>query len=398
LRVMRTLLPAAALLCACDTGTVTQIGMHDDTQEVQRAVDAGGVVTLQRRNYLLTRTIVISRSNTIIQGAGPQTVLEFRPSLPQIHCVNDRAFTTPCDVVSTPRRQIAAPIAIGDQFLIAVGDASDLRPGDWLIITEMDRKIGDVVVVDWAQVQAASGSTIQVQLPFRTPFATARTWDPDHSGLGFRKLPQLTEGTQFRNLDIVVPDSGQNAPGISVFAALHTSIENVNVHDFNGQALYCYLSKGLVIKNSSGNSGAGINEFAATVDLELTGDTFSSDLHAGVGLDLGTGFFRVSENSIPVSYNVGMYLLYGVHDGTMTNNGISFVKSSTNAIGILARGTQNAGITNNFLVGGEGAASQGISIGPEFTADVTIPSLNNTITPNSFGPSWSVDYDPSNQP
>jgi parallel beta helix pectate lyase-like protein len=396
LRTILTLLLAAALLCAC-TGSVTLTEKRDDTTDLQKKVDAGGLVTLQRRKYLLTRTIVVRKSNTVIQGSGPRTVLEFRPTLPQIGCVNDRAITTACDVVPVARRQIAAPIEIGDHSFTAVGDASDLRAGDWLIVTEMDRRIGGVVVVDWAQVQAASGTTIEVRMPFRTTFPNARTWDPDNSGLGFSKLPRLTEGIQFRNLSIAVPDSGENAPGISVYAALHTSIENVTVHDFNGQALYCYLSKDIVIKNSTANSGAGLNEFAATVDLELNGNTLSSDANAGAGLDLGTGFFRVIENKIPTSHNAGMYLLYGVHDGTMSNNRISSVKSSGNAIGILARGTQNVRIANNFLAGGEGIASQGISIGPEFTADVPIPSRNNTVTPNRFGPPWSLKYDPSNR-
>ena len=93
-----------------------------------------------------------------------------------------------------------------------------------------------------------------------------------------------------------------------------------------------------------------------------------------------------------------MYLYVGIHDGTMNNNQISFVRSSGNAIGILARGTQNVSITNNYLVGGEGAASEGITIGREYSADVPIPSLDNVIAPNAFGPSWGMDYDPSNLP
>jgi hypothetical protein len=324
---------------------------------------------------------VVRKSNTVIQGAGPETVFLFKPAFPQVHCVNDRAFTTPCDAGNTPRRRIAGPIAVGDKVFGASDDVSDLHPGDWLIITEKDRMPGEVVAIDWAQVASVSGSSVQVQTPFRTAFPNARTWDPDHSGLGFFKLPQLVEGAQFRNFTVVVPDSGQGAPGISVFAAQHTLIENVTVQDRNGQALYSYLSQDLTVSKSSGDSGKTLNEFAATV---------------------GTGFFQVTKNSVPSSLDAGIYLLAGVHDGTLTGNSISFVQSSNaaanpgNAIGILARGIQRVTVTNNDLAGGAGAGSMGISVGADYYLDVPISSSGNMIVPNDFGAAWGADYDPTN--
>jgi len=204
---------ATLVFAGCGAGS-------DSTADIQAKVDAGGTITFPPGTYLLTRTIVVGKSNTVIQGAGPETVFLFKPALPQVHCVNDRAFTTPCDAGNTPRRRIAGPIAVGDKGFGASDDVSDLHPGDWLIITGNDRIPGEVVAIDWAQVASISGSSVQVQTPFRTAFPNARTWDPDHSGLGFFKLPQLVEGAQFRNFTVVAPDSGQ---GLLAFLSLQRS-------------------------------------------------------------------------------------------------------------------------------------------------------------------------------
>jgi hypothetical protein len=391
-------LSAALLLMGCGAG------FHDDTADVQRAVDAGGSVTFPAGTYILKQTIIVRKSNTIIQGIGPETVFVFEPTLPQVHCVNDRAFTTPCDVITTPRRQILGPIAIGDESFVSAGDVSDLHTDDWLIIEDLDRKAGDVVVVDWAQVGAVFGSTVGVQVPFRTAFPNVREWDPKLSGLGYYKIPQLVEGVQLRNLKIIVPDSGQNAPGISVFAALNTQIDSVTVQNSHGQPLYSYLAKNLTIQNSNGIGEQVLNEFGATVDLRLNDNSFSTDRSAGLGLDFGTGFFQVTRNVVPSSSNIGAYLLFGVHDGSIQDNSISFVGTSGATgdsgvvVGLLARGTQRVVITNNFLAGGAGPTSIGISIGPAYGLDTLTPSLGNTVSPNTFGPLWGVDYDPSNAP
>ena len=391
------------LLCAICLAECGCAGARAPVTDVQKAVDAGGTIIFPAGTYILTQTVVVRNSDTIIQGVGPETVFVFKPTLPPVHCVNDRAFTTPCDDESGPRRPITVPIAVGDRSFIAGTDVSDLRSGDWLIITEKDRTAGDVISIDWAEVASVSGETVYVESPFRTAFSTAREWDPMHSGLGFWKISHLIQGVQFRNLRIVVPDSGQGAPGISVFAALNARIENVTVEDPDGQALYSYLSKGVTIHNCFGKGGQILNEFAATVDLTLYNNRFTSTSETALGLDFGTAFFSAAENTIPSSLDIGMYLLNGVHDGSVAVNSLSFVNSGGiynhgSAIGILARGTQHVNITNNYLAGGAGAASIGISIGPAYDADIAIPSFGNTVTPNFFGPSWGEDYDPSNSP
>jgi hypothetical protein len=328
----------------------------------------------------------------------------FKPTLPLVHCVNDRAFTTPCDVLTTPRRQILGPISIGDDSFFSLGDVTDLRPDDWLIIEEIDRKAGDIVVVDWAQVASVLGQRVRVKTPFRTVFPDSRTWDPNLSGLGFYKIPQLIEDVTIRNLKIIIPDSGQNTAGVSVFAALRTRIRNVTVENSYGQPLYSYLAKDLTIQNSHGIGGPVLNEFAATVDLKLKDNTFASDGDAGLGLDFGTGFFQVRRNVVPYSLNAAMYMLFGVHDGSVKDNSFSFVRisdataNSGFAIGFLARGIQHVDFTDNYLEGGAGSGSVGVSVGPAYGLDVLIPSIGNTVVPNIFGPLWGIDYDPSNTP
>jgi hypothetical protein len=382
--------------------TVTDCGPAPQTgADIQKLVDAGGIVRVPAGTYDLTQTIVVRKSNTIIQGSGPGTVFIFKPTLPQIHCVNDRAFTTPCDVIDTPRRQITHSIAVGDLSFTASGDLSDLQPGDWLIIDESDRHVGPVIV-DWAQVTSVSGDVVQVRTPFRISFPKTREWDTAGvgSGLGFRRIPKLVEGVQFRDFTVIVPDSGEGAPGISVFAAKGTLIDGVIAQARNGQPLYSYLAKELTICNSygDGTQSQSACEFASTVDLTLKNNTFSSD-SAALALDLGTGFFEVSRNYLPSSANIGLYLLYGIHDGTVNDNLISFVRSAGgNAVGIAVRGSQRVTIARNYLAGGFGSASIGLTIGHAYGTDVSIMSSQNKITPNFFGPLWGVEYDPSNTP
>jgi hypothetical protein len=382
---------ALSFLCGCGS-TAGVEGMN-----VQKAVDRGGTVNFPAGTYLLTQTIVIHKSNTIIRGAGRGTVFVFMPGLPQVHCGNDRAFTTPCDVVDTTRRRITGPIAIGDSSFNSSDSVEDIRPGDWLIIEDKDRKPGEVVNIDWARVATVSGNTVLLRSPFRTAFPNTRPWDESQSGLGFFVVPRLVQGIQFRDFTVRVPDSGANAPGISIFATMNAVIDNVEVNDSNGQPLYSYLSKGLRVTNSRGNGDQVLNEFAATVDLTVRDNIFSSN-SAAIGLDFGTGYFDISDNKLESSVNSGFYLLDGVHDGMASRNSIQFVRSPSSAIGVLARGTQRVTITDNYLEGGAGPASIGLSIGPAYDLDLPISSFGNIVNPNAFGSLWNIDYDPSNVP
>ena len=74
----------------------------------------GAAQSFSARTYHLTRTITISRSGTVILGAGPSTVFEFQPSKQLQHCANDRVFTTPCTLYARTPRAIAASISAVD--------------------------------------------------------------------------------------------------------------------------------------------------------------------------------------------------------------------------------------------------------------------------------------------
>jgi Right handed beta helix region len=365
--------------------------------DIQKAVDAGGTVKFPAGTYVLNDTIVVRKSNTIIEGEGDRTIFLFQPTPPARHCINDRAFTTPCDAADKPRRRISAPIAIGDTSFTTADNVDDLQPGDWLMVMERDGQPGEVVIFDWMEVASAFKNTVNTKTPFRVAFPNLRPWDSIRSGLGFYLTSKPVEGVQFRSFQISVPDSGINAPGISVFAAKDTTIDNVTVHDVHGQPLYSYLSKGLTIQNCRTFGNQVLSEFAATVEMSIKNNVFSGATTA-VGLDFGSAFFALDQNTVPVSADSGIYLLYGVHDGTVNNNSVGFVNSQSSAIGILVRGTQNVTITGNTLEGGAGPASKGVSIGPEYQADQTLWSSGNVIAPNSFGPSWAYDYDPENLP
>jgi hypothetical protein len=376
----------------------------DDTDAVQNAVDQGGVVTFSARTYYLSRTIVISHSNTTIQGAGPQTLFKYRASTTLHHCTNDRVFTTPCGIDDNPPRRVATAISVGDVSFSATvaSDVSDLQAGDWLLVSDIDSVIGDRVAADWAQVASVSGTVVHVRTPFRMAFTNAREWNPGHSGLGFQRISPLVENITFRNFSMEVPEAelGSGAAGISIFNALHTTINQVVADDFNGQPLYSYLSKDLTITNSEGSGQNILSEFAATVDLNLSDNHFSETGAAGLGLDLGTAFFVVSKNYVDMSSNVGAYLLYGVHDGTFSENQIALVGSSggaQSAFGLLVWGTQDIAVTGNHLAGGAGPQSTGISV-RSITGEIPMPSTSVQLVNNSFGNGWILDYEAGTTP
>jgi hypothetical protein len=406
-------LPSAAwftlLLSGCGAGGAPTPSEHpapvqDDTDAVQSAVDHGGLVSFAARTYHLSRTIVITQSNTTIEGLGPQTVFQFRASATRQHCVNDRAFTTPCGIDDNPPRRIAGAIAVGARSFTAAAaaDTADLLPGDWLLITDADPVIGDRVAGDWAQVDAVVGTVISVRTPFRTAFTTARSWDPGRSGLGFQLLGPVVQNTEFRNFSISVPDAGSGtaAVGISVYAALHTIIDHVSSTSFAAQPLYSRFAKDLTITDSSASGHGVLSEFATTVDLTIRGTSFSEQDAAAMGLDLGTAFFEVADNDLEMSSNVGAYLLYGVHDGTFEGNRLAFVDNSDAAVGafgLLLWGVQNVTVSSNYLAGGAGPDSTGISV-RDIASEIAMPAIDVSLSGNIFGAAWVRDYEPGTHP
>jgi hypothetical protein len=264
-------------------------------------------------------------------------------------------------------------------------DVADLVPGEWILINDYDSVIGDRVAVDWVQVQSVEGLTVNVTKPFRMAFTTARPWVPAKSGLGFEPITPLVENIALRDFTITVEQvAGTGAAGISLFGALNATVDNVTVNDPAAQPLYCYLSKGVTFTNSQAIGGTILSEFASSVDVAISNNRFTSDT-AGFGLDLGLGFFQVTGNAVEHSGNTGIYLLYGVHDGTVSVNDVSYVDAATagyNAIGILLQGSQNIEVTGNQLAGGAGTASVGILVEAHM-GELLEPNTGNSVTGNT---------------
>jgi len=388
------LLSSTVVACGASDGVsitgspAVQPPVQDDTAAVQAAVDKGGVVSFSARTYHLTRTITITHSGTVIVGAGPATVFEYQPSQQLQHCANDRVFTTPCTLYATVPRRIAAPINIGDTALSATSaaDVADVQPGDWLLINDFDSAIGDRVAVDWVQVASVSGLTINVMQPFRMSFTTARPWLAHKSGLGFERIP-LIENIELHNFKVVVERTpSPNTSGIAIFGALNSKIDNVAVSNYNGQPLYSYLAKGITITNSEGIGASVLSEFASTVDVTIRNCHFSSTGGTGFGLDLGSAFFAVDGNSVDQSANAGIYLLYGVHDGTVTENRVGYVGNTVeggSAAGMLIWGSQNVVVSDNYLAGGFGPASIGVSI-RSYKGELLEPDAGVTLSGNTI--------------
>jgi hypothetical protein len=123
-------------------------------------------------------------------------------------------------------------------------------------------------------------------------------------------------------------------------------------------------------------SATVMNEFAATVDLQLLDSTFASSGGAAIGLDLGTGFFTINEDTVTESVNVSTYFFVGVHDGVMENTTVA--PASANPAGyavlsLLGDGAYNCTVTNNTL-------PDPVIIQPDENEAVPVLATNDTVT------------------
>jgi len=52
---------------------------------------------------------------------------------------------------------------VGDTSFTATDDASDVQPGEWLLINDYDSVFGDRAAVDWVQVESVAGNVVARQ-------------------------------------------------------------------------------------------------------------------------------------------------------------------------------------------------------------------------------------------
>lgn len=350
----------------------------DDTAEIQARLDLGGVVQLDARTYHLTRTLMVWQSGTTLQGKGDATVIEFSPTEPRKHCTTDRVITTRCALSSTAPLGVAGPIRVGDTSFTVINadDAANLGAGDWVLIGSWDPGILDgvthtayVTTVDWVQVASVSGATVTVTEPFRQEFVNLFPYKSTAGntaiGLTFQKI-LVTRDITVQSLKIVVAD-GIGAAGVCVLSTLNANVNHVTVITKASQPLYSEYSKGATFDSNTVTGGNTLSEFATSVDLTISNNSFSAAAAPGIGLDLGTGYFTVTGNTLHASANAGIYALYHVHDGVISGNVLDkviTVGGAARSIGILLEGSPDIKVTGNTLLGGVGATSVGILFAP----------------------------------
>lgn len=370
---------------------VTPTPPADETATLQAALDTGAVVRLDGRTYNITKSLRMTMSNSALIGT-TGTVIEFHAALvgtPRQWCVNDRAIAVQCGLASTVPLPLSAGIAKGDtSFQVQnLSDAETLNPGDWVIITICDPGIADAnthlgypTYVDWVQVASVVGTTVHTVAPFRMAFPNTLAFITNSSGLGFVKTPNVS-GISLQNLTIKV-DAGAPAAGIYVLGTRGTTLTNVTIVNLTSDPVYTEQSQGFTLAGCTITGGDVLSELAESVDLSITGSTFTST-NLSIGLDLGTGFFTIENNTLPQNGRVAIYALYNVHDGTITNNQIAGLTSNVSygAVGVLLYGSPNISVTGNTITG-PGGPGVGIQASGDSHAAIYEPSTGDVQSAN----------------
>lgn len=373
-------------------------GITDDTTALTSALAAataagGGEVIIPYGSLRTTQRTFITSSNITLSARGEAEIL-FQPTTP---AVDDRALVihagdSPAGFSAL--RPINAAIAIGAGTFTSTNggaDVSDLVAGDWLTVEERDTGIGDIVIFDWVQVASVAGSVVTTYAPFRTAFpGTHCTGAFTTTCINFRRITNVVRNVTIRDLTIRTTNTTNSLVGISVGIAREVRIYNTTSQPARGNAYYSYRSAAVSLEGNNQRRNLGqSSEFAATVDLSLIGNNFSTvDTTANTAsltLDFGTAFFTVVGNRINNSANIGVQLLYGVRHGIFSSNLISFVRrESIDPFGISSLGSTSVVVANNVLSGGllGGGGSTGIGFGDTSTLTVNILSAGNIIGPN----------------
>ncbi len=360
------------------------------------------------KSYRLTTSLQIT-----LAGCSGSTfdfnhaLIRFAPQGPPwIGPVNDRLLYIESNY-GLPH-QVSQAIAIGDTSFTAAApeQTADLEPGDWLIVREFDAGIGDIVSFDWVQVESVTGRTVAVQHPFRVAFSVARPWTAAQSGSEFVKITSLLRGVTIRNCNFVQGDAGRNLPTIHVGVALQTVVSNCLVENSRGQALYIYQAKDVVIDSfRSVNGGSVSSELAASVDVVVRNSAFGVEragkrpalaLTSPLTLDFGTAFFSLADNHFCSAGNIGVQVLYGVHDGTFTANYLGPVRAATiKPVGIVGRGVFKVKVAGNTFAGAD-LGGVAIDFGDTGTLSVNITTAGNVVGENRIS-GFTTHFGPKNK-
>ena len=353
----------------------------DDTAALQALLNLGGTVTLEARTYHTTKSLFITKSGTVLQGAGNATVIEYAPPATIESCKSAAAIQILCGPANTMPQALSTPIAIGDTS-IQVANSAGLSVGDWLIVGDWGVFGTYTTVVDWVQVASISGNSLGLTSPARVSVSTTRPFAPFSSGAGWMRAVPVS-GVVLQDLTVRVDDAGNTSNVVAIYleGTRNTVVTRVTVDNPLGNPLTGYFSKGATFSYDTVVQGRVISEFASAIDLTIEHCQFNRNV---IGLDLGTAFFKVLDNVINGSENTGIYALYGVHDGTISGNTVGYVgiNGDANATGILMEGDQNVSVSGNTLLGGAGSASVGVYNVSYVDANWNLPATGNTFTSN----------------
>lgn len=398
--------PSTSYRVDVSTFGATGDGVVDDTRALLRAVAAvcshgrGGILYFPAGRYRYSQTLRFvgsACSNVVLEGDGPSATLDFSPRGDLKDTFNDRAIYVESGV--SELQPIASPIPRGAvSFQVArAATAQRLNPGQWLVVSERDPRAGEIVIIDWAQVDHVSETNVFVRHPFRTEFPAAHTFTAGKSGLGYQPISSLLENFHVRNVRFVHRDTGAVVPILNIGMALRTRIEDVIVDNAAGNGIAIYRAKDIGLKNLSiVNAATQANEIAATIDFAVTSSSFgfeSSNVTRGraantaaLDIDFGSAFFTVTGNSFHAAGNIGVMLLDGVHDGVFSGNVIGWVRDASIGLGqgLSARGAQRIILQGNVFAGGDrGAGNTCITFADSTQLVIPIPSAGNIIQANS---------------
>jgi hypothetical protein len=264
---------------------------------------------------------------------------------------------------------------------------------------------GTASCIGTAAVTTRLGATVNTTTPFRLSFPGTNPWcttggPTQCSGLGWRTVLTPAHGIVFRDINIVIPPVASAKRATRAFdikGARGTVIENT--HILQGGLLGDFeeeYNQGTHLIGNLWTSQAGGIDLAESVDGVYQGNTFDHQpnpwnggqspcaaTYAGghVEMEVGVGWFRFIQNSIPHPCYIGIASFYGNHDGEIGANTVGWISGyagySTQDIGIGGVGLNNVWIYDNTLAGADGPASIGLLLSDFSTGQPPIESDHN---------------------
>jgi len=335
--------------------TIVDASKYPDLQAALDAVpEGGGLVQLPPGDFLVRKPLVLSRSNTRVQGAGAATRL-----------INHNREGQPTLIVR-PKESKAKP-----------------KASLWRVQLADFRICGDPAAIDAKSTSPKSGDGLLVQ---DVNEFYAHGLSIDHNGGHGIHLLRCTEDP--RIADSIITYNAK--AGLNIVGG-HDIVVNANQFEENEDAVRCidsfnlcmngnnlddHLRDGVVIENTYGSvlSGNMIEEYGGTavvLDRDCYGITVSANVIAdnfGGGVDLRDAWgSTISANTFTISAKQALSV--GPNSGRITITGNNFSDSyiggktrrqgkANEATGIALRGTTDVVVSGNVFSGLAGPAIQ----------------------------------------